>query len=167
MTPPLFDLDLLDAIEESVEEQFEAFVWRQVVLGTDPLKTNSLGGRWSPPGVEVLYCSLSQRGAELELAALLDRQPRPVLRSRVMHKLEVRLAKVFRVTESEAFLSAGVSRSAVLGRDTTLSQRIGAAAEWLGLRGLVVPSARHDDGNLVVITNRLVPPYDYYDLVTS
>jgi RES domain-containing protein len=167
MTPPLFDLDLLDAIEGSVEEDFEAMVWRQVVSGTDPLKTNSLGARWNPPGVEVLYCSLSARGAELELAALLDRQPRPVTRARYMHQLAVRLAKVARVTDSDAFTAAGVYRDSILGEDMTLSQRIGAAAEWLGLRGLIVPSARHDDGNLVIITNRLVPPHDYYELVTS
>jgi RES domain-containing protein len=167
MTPPLFDLDLLDAIEGSVEEDFEATVWRQIVAGTDPLKTNSLGGRWNPPGVEVLYCSFSERGAELELAALLDRQPRPVKRGRFTHALSVRLASVARVTESEAFIAAGVHRDSILGDDVTLSQRIGAAAEWLGLRGLIVPSARHDDGNLVIIANRLVPPQDNYELVTG
>jgi RES domain-containing protein len=165
VTRPLFDPALLDAIEGSVEHDFEAIVWRQIVAGTDPLNTNSLGGRWNPPGVEVLYCSLSERGAELELAALLDRQPTPVKRHRVTHKLKVRLAKVARLTESEAFAAAGVRSESVLSEDMTLSRRVGAAAEWLGMGGMIVPSARHTDGNLVIITNRLVAPQNYYELV--
>lgn len=166
MTPPLFDLNLLDAIEGAVEA-FEADVWRQVVSGTDPLKTNLMGGRWNPPGVEVLYCSLTERGAALELAALLDREPRPIKRPRSMQKLAVRLGRVARVTESQAFLSAGAHLSSVLGADLAVPQRIGAAAEWLGLSGIIVPSARHHDGNLVIMANRLVPPDDYYELVGS
>ena len=165
MASPLFDLDLLDAIEGAVEEDFEGRVWRQVVAGTDPLRTNSLGGRWNPPGVEVLYCSLTQGGAEAELGALLDRQPVSVKRERVSYRLSVRLSRIARVSDSDAFVAAGVDRGTLLGEDLALPQRIGAAAEWLGLTALIVPSARHDGGNLVILTNRLVAPKDYYELL--
>lgn len=165
MGQPLFDLDLLDAIEGAIEERFEADVWRQVVVATDPLKTNAMGGRWNPAGVEVLYCSLTQHGAETELSALLDRQPVEVKRQRVTYRLSVGLSKIARVTDSEAFATAGVSRSTVLGPDLTLPQTLGAAAEWLGLRALIVPSSRHEDGNLVILANRLIGPGDYYELL--
>ena len=155
MTSPLFELDLLNAIEHSVEDAFEAIVWRQVVGTTNPLRTNSLGGRWNPPGVEVLYSSLTQAGAEAELSALLERQSVFVTRERSTHRLRVRLSKVARISESDPFVAAGVNRDTILSDDLGLPQRIGAAADWLGIGGLIVPSARHDGS------------YDYFELVDT
>lgn len=34
-------------------------------------------------------------------------------------------------------------------------QRLGGAVAWLGIGGLIVPSARHSDGNLVVYVANL------------
>lgn len=153
---PLFDPALLDAIEGAIE-RFDRIAWRQVIVGTDPLRTNVMGGRWNPRGVEALYCSLTSRGAQIELQALLDRQSVAIRRAPVAHRLSVVLSRVARVSESAAFAAAGVDRDAVLGPDWTLPQTIGAAAEWLGLAGLLVPSARHDDGNLVILSGELGP----------
>jgi len=163
MTAPLFDLDLLDALEAAVEEGFHGRVWRQIVVGTDPHRTNSMGGRWNAAGVEVLYASLSREGAEVELAALLDRQYPPVTRERVMYEMEVSLSKVARL-DHKFLEAAGIDQAALLGDDVTLPQRIGAACEWLGLGGVIVPSARHSSGNLVILAARLAPP-DFYEAV--
>ena len=159
----LFDPQLLDALEESVQDLWEGTLWRQVVGTTDPLQTNGLGGRWNPSGVEVLYCSLSRQGAEAELRAVLDRQPVPIKRPRRTYQLSARLSKVGRATDSAALVMAGVTLEDVVGPDWSVPQLLGAAADWLGLAGLIVPSARHEDGNLVIVVNRLAAG-DYYEV---
>ena len=162
----LFEPALLDALEESEHDLWEGHVWRQVVGATDPLRANNLGGRWNPPGVEVLYCSLSESGAEIELSAMLDRQPCAIQRSRLTHRLSIKLSRVGEVTESATFAAAGVSRDAVVGSDWSVPQVLGAASEWLGFTGLIVPSARHENSNLVIFVNKLGAT-DHYEIAAD
>lgn len=159
----LSDPRFVDALQGSIEGGWEGYVWRQVVGMTDPLRTNVLGARWNPRGMEVLYCSLSRRGAELELRAVLDRQPVPVRGPRRTHRLSVGLSKVG-IVDAPVFLNAsGITRGDLVGTDWSIAQQVGRAADWLGITGLIVPSARHDDGNLVILVNRLVAG-DFYEL---
>ena len=72
-----FDPLLLDAIEQSVGE-WSGTAYRQVFEGTDALRANIRGGRWNPPEVEVVYCSLDSRTATAEVDHLIARQPVPI-----------------------------------------------------------------------------------------
>lgn len=159
----LFDPRLLDALEGSIQGGWEGSVWRQVVGTTDPLRTNVMGGRWNPRGVEVLYCSLSRRGAETELRAVLDRQPVPVRRRRRTYRLSVGLSRVGNVGAPDFLNASGITCGSLVGPDWSIAQLVGRAADWLGITGLIVPSARHEDGNLVILVNRLAAA-DYYEL---
>jgi len=60
-----YDPSLLDAIEERLVE-WSGMVHRQVFEGTDVLRANVRGGRWNPPEVEAVYCSLQSRTAAAE-----------------------------------------------------------------------------------------------------
>ena len=50
-----------------------------------------------------------------------------------------------------------------MGPDWSTAQLVGRAADWLGIAGMIVPSARHEDGNLVILVNRLAAE-DFYEL---
>lgn len=154
--PGLFDPDFLDALEGASGNAWIGAVWRAVIGSTGPLRTNRLGGRWNPPGVEVLYCALSKAGAEAELAAVIQRQSVPITKPVLTYRLSVRLSNVCDLLKgTESLAAAGMTREDLLNDTWKLPQRIGEAAEWLGVGGLLVPSARHDDGNLVVLVNKL------------
>ena len=122
-----------------------------------------MGGRWNPRGTEVLYCSLSRRGAETELRAVLDRQPVPVRRPRRTYRLSVGLSGVGNVVAPDFLTASGVTRGDLVGPDWSMAQLVGRAADWLGIAGLLVPSARHEDGNLVILVNRLAAG-DFFEL---
>lgn len=99
-----YDPTLLDVIEATVVVEWSGLVYRQVFEGTDVLRANVRGGRWNPPEVEAVYCSLRQRTAAAEVDHLIARQPVPIRTPRLTHELAVRLTKV-------ADLSSGLSRS--------------------------------------------------------
>ena len=90
---PPFDPSLLDAIEQNVGE-WNGTAYRQVFTGTDVLRANIRGGRWNPPEVEVVYCSLQPRTAAAEVDHLIARQPVVIRTPRITHTLSVTLASV-------------------------------------------------------------------------
>jgi RES domain-containing protein len=138
-------------------------VWRATIGTTDPLRSNTRGARWNPAGVEALYCSTSAKGAEAELRYLLGRQSIDVTRPIEVVRIKARLARVCRVVDVAALASVGVSLDALTETDWNLPQTIASAADWMGLPGLLVPSARLADPNLVILVNHLAPD-DFFDI---
>lgn len=161
-----FEPALLDVLENASTNPWEGLAWRQVVKGGDPVQPNIQGARWNPPGVEALYCALSPEGASSEIAHVLSRQPVPVRKPLSMVQLKVRLSQVAVIVVSREFESIGITAGAVTGDDWSLPQRIGAAADWLGLGGLLVPSARHKDQNLVIFVNHL-EAVDFFEVIMT
>ena len=162
--PGPFDPGFLDALESACRGPWKGTAWRCVIGPTDPLRLNSRGGRWNPPDVEVLYCSLSETGAELELSAVIARQPIPITKQLTSYRLKAHLTLVCDVQTGSSELEAvGITRAALANDVWGLPQRIGEAADWLGVGGLVVPSARHEDGNLVIFANNLDRD-DFYEI---
>lgn len=153
--PPIYSPDLLDALEELVE-RWEGNAWRRVIEGLDPTKPNVRGARWNPAGVEALYFSLTAEGAEAEMAKVIERQPRPVRRPLESHRFHLRLAQVADITD-DALADVGFPTDALTGDRWNLPAHVGGAAAWLDMTGLLVPSARHADPNLVVFVNNLQP----------
>lgn len=121
------------------------------VGSTEPLRTNTQGARWNPPGVEVLYCSLDRDAAIAEVEYLLSLQPVPVLAQRVVSQLRVDLSGVIDLSRSESIEPLGWSLDDLTSTDWALTQKIGSAVEFLGASGLLVPSARVDATNLVIL----------------
>jgi RES domain-containing protein len=148
---PLFDPEFLDALEGRVIGPWTGVAWRVTVGQTSPLRTNSRGARWNPPGVEVLYASLDQVAAMVELEHLLSQQSVTVKAPRFVSKLEVNLASVMDLSREDLIEPLGWSTKSLTSESWLLPQKIGAAAEFLQVSGLLVPSARAGATNLVVL----------------
>lgn len=150
--------ELLDAIEALIRpEPLEIECWRQTIGNREPLFPNSRGARWNPPGIDALYCALSEDGAAREVAHLFEAEPVLSSLPRKMSRISVRLRQVADLRNDALSPSVGVVEENLLADDWKSSAPVGAAAAWLGLGGLLVPSARHGDGNLVVFVNNLDP----------
>jgi hypothetical protein len=151
------DRVLLDALEALSPEAFAGSVWRVVSQGRDPLRGSTSGGRWAAPGeFEVLYTSLAAEGALAEIGYRLSLEP--VWPSRVNHELHRIVAnteRTLRFAELSALAAHGVDIQRYANFDYTMTQAIAAAAHFLEFDGLIVPSARAPELNLVLFTDRL------------
>ena len=109
-----------------------------------PLRGSSAHGRWSPNGeFEVLYTSLKRDGALAEIGYRLSLEP--IWPSRIqhdLHKIGIRTEKTLQFADVAALQSLGVNPAKYPGFDYTATQAITSAAHFLGLDGLLVPSAR-------------------------
>ena len=76
----------------------------------------------------------------------------------------MRLPRVADLRDSDALEQFGYPPPVFVADDWGPSQEIGGAAAWLGFGGLLVPSARHSHGNLVIFINRIAP-MDVVDLL--
>jgi RES domain-containing protein len=117
------------------------------------------GGRWNPPGIAAVYCSLTAAGAldevvayvELRGLAIVDAMPR------VFVGLRIRLRRIVDLCDGRTRQRIRVSRQRMLtaawrdAADEPVTQAIGRAVFDLGLEGLLVPSAASRRGSNIVI----------------
>ena len=152
-----YDPTLLDVIEDAVVVEWSGQVYRQVFQGTDVLRANVRGGRWNPPEVEAIYCSLQRRTAAAEVDHLIARQPVPIRTPRVTHKLAVRLTNVADLRALAVLGRCGLTSAQLMAEDLSVPQHVGGASHWLRCAGILIPSARYAGDNLVVFVNNLAP----------
>jgi RES domain len=153
--------ELLDGLQELKPESFKGQIWRMARTGRDPLLATSPKGRWDDGSFEVLYTACSADAARAEMHFHLTRS-QPVFPSSLqlhLHELECDLSQVYVFDSVEALGPFGVNVSdygrlsyAKLQEEYTITQQIGEAVHFLGGEGLIVPSARWPEQNLVVIT---------------
>ena len=150
------DRALLDALEAAPVEAFDGVVWRVIWRGRDPLRGSTAGGRWSPPGeFEVLYTSLTSCGALEEIGFRLSLEPVwPSRAEHDLHRIAARTEKTLRFADVRALEPLGIEPSRYTSFDYAATQAIAAAAHFLEFDGLIVPSARAAQLNLVVFLDR-------------
>lgn len=156
--PPahVHDPDLLDALEAMQPQSFDGEVWRVTWATRDPVAGGTGGGRWHPPNeFEALYTSLDADGAVAEIYHHLSKAP-------VFSSSHVKLTKIQAKTERTLAFSGvadllhlGVNEEVFRRGNYTRTREIGAAARFLDLDGLIVPSARRACLNLVLFLDRL------------
>ena len=151
------DRALLDALESQLPEAFSGGVWRVTAKGRDALRGSTAGGRWSPPGeFEVLYTSLARTGALTEIGYRLSLEP--VWPSRLEHEIHhiaAHTSNSLRFADVSALSTLGVDIRRYATFDYSITQAIAAAVFFLDFDGLIVPSARSPDLNLVIFTEKL------------
>ena len=106
-----------------------------------------------PDQAPTLYTSLTPDGAMAEISyywsQLVPRPTKPV----VLHKLAVKTRKTLQLAQTD-LVSLGVDWMTYQEAFGSTTQSIGAAAAFLELDGLLVPSARWDCENLMLfLTN--------------
>ena len=154
----IHDQDLVDRLSELVTERFKGEVFRATRIGADPTAPSISGGRWAPPpqgdaGVYVLYSSFERDGAIAELASFLaDLTPIPGPRLIKVTRLGVSTARTLRLARAN-LARLGVASTRYGERDYGRTQEIGAALSFLGLDGLIAPSARWTCDNLVIFSD--------------
>jgi len=156
----IHDQGLVDQLSALVVERFEGEVFRATGLSADPLAFSFRGGRWAPPegdgvDVPVLYTSMERDGALAEVVSYLTlltplpSKPLKVSRLGVSTMKTLHLARV-------DLKGLGIDLARSGERDYGRTQSIGAALAFLGLDGLIAPSARWRCENLMIYqTNHL------------
>lgn len=151
------DRALLDALDAQVGEAFSGSTWRVTTQGRDPLRGSMASGRWSPLGeFEVLYTSLAASLALAEIGYRLALEP--VWPSRMrheIHRIATNTERTLRLANLAALAPLGVDTARYATFDYTGTQAVAAAAHFLEFDGLIVPSARCPELNLVLFTERL------------
>jgi len=151
------DRVLLDALEAAHSEAFGGTVWRVTYHGRDPLRGSAAGGRWSPPGeFEVLYTSLESTGAVAEIGFRLSLEPVwPSRAQHDLHRITAQTQNTLRFADVRALEPLGIDPGRYTSFDYAATQAVAAAAHFLEFDGLIVPSARSQELNLVVFLERL------------
>lgn len=120
-----------------------------------PDRVNTSGARWNPPGVGAIYTALRRETALAEGQYAIDSQPRRTFAQRVLYEVEVSIKGLVDLTTPHALAEVGLSTDDVVADSHDACQRIGGAAAWLERGGLLVPSARENGSNLVILVTTL------------
>ncbi len=163
---PVRDSRVLDAVEALPHEPFSGVAWRVVRSGRDPAQCSAVGGRWDDRTFDVLYTSLKADGAVSEIYYHLTRG-QPVMPSLVHYKLyelKITLTSCARIDSLDVLAAMGF-KIAVFGQlayderhqEYPRTQDIAEAAHFHGRDGMLVPSARSEHRNLVVICEHAGP----------
>jgi hypothetical protein len=153
-----FDPDLANRLGALEPEAFAGEVFRATRVSADPVAPSLYGGRWArpqngDPGTNVLYTSMQRDGAMAEVASFLAQlTPIPGPRELKVTCLAVTTGKTLRLVHAD-LERLGVSVSRYGERDYARTQEIGSTLAWLGLDGLVAPSARWSCENLMIFTD--------------
>lgn len=151
------DQGLVDRLSTLRAERFDGEVFRATRIGADPTAASISGGRWAPPpqgepDIYVLYTSLKRDGALAEVASFLaGLTPVPGPRPIAVSRLAVSTARTLRIARTD-LIGLGVDMNRYGERDYAQTQKIGAALAFLGLDGLIAPSARWACDNLMIFT---------------
>ena len=150
------DPDLLDALEAMEPRSFDGVVWRVTWATRDPLAGGTGGGRWHPPNdFQALYASTEEHGAMAEVYSHLSRAPVFSSSQVRINTLQVRSERTLFFADLESLGALGVDAEAFQKGRHTRTREIGAAARFLDIDGLLVPSARWPCANLVLFLDRL------------
>ena len=153
----IHDQGLVDQLSALSVERYEGEVFRATGITADPLASSVSGGRWAPTAeagvdVPVLYTSFERDGALAEVVSyLMLLTPLPSKPLKVA-RLGVSTAKTLRLART-SLVELGVDMARYGERDYGRTQSIGAALAFLGLDGLIAPSARWSCDNLTIFTS--------------
>lgn len=159
MRPTLRDFELIDAIEDIPVNIFTGDVYRLVREGRDPLSCWHPKGRWDDGEMDVLYTSLSEAGALAEVRYHQSQQPfAPDYLQFRMYRLPMNNLEVLDLRAEQTLTDLGVDLGAwgrsdyvSLSNEYVRTQEIAAVAEFHERSGLIVPSARSSEHNLVIL----------------
>jgi RES domain-containing protein len=142
--------------------------------------SRTAGARWNPPGsFSTVYASLDVETALAEALAHFRHYGLRISKAmpRVLVSLEVKLRRVFDLTDGGVRRALGVSEKRFLvepwreeqrrGREA-LTQAVGRLAYDADLEGLLVPSAARKGGvNLIIFPANLDPPKSWLRIINK
>lgn len=139
-------VDALAAIDRLGSVEFEGLCFRWTPPSRTPLSgvgARLTGGRWNPPGISTIYLAQPAEASAAEFLKIANAQPggpeafeRPLL-----HTVEVSRLRALDLRREEHLLEVGLTLADVGDEDQADCQEIGHAASYLGLQGVLAPSA--------------------------
>lgn len=176
------DERMLERVDRQGATTWSGATFRHAAPRRDPLSGAGArinGGRWNPKDLfAALYLATPVEACMGELARMAHSQgvTAEVLLGvpRVLHDISVSDARVLDLREPEQRAAVGLEDSDISDSDWTLCQQVGHAAWFLGLQGIIAPSAtgrglvltlfegRLDPGQ-VVVTNSRDLTHDLFD----
>lgn len=164
---PSYDPALLDALEELATQPYQGTAWRHMFNDYPPSRVNTAGARWNPAGVGAIYLGVDRDTAAAEGQHMVDSQPARMFARRVLYEVTIDIEDVVDLTAAGALRSVGLSIRDINADDFTACQEVGGAAAWLGRGGLLVPSARANGSNLVVLVDNAAAATDLTTVTTE
>src|SRR4030067_2806071 len=149
----------LTALSSLTTVSFERSVYRVVVERFKDKVLSTEGNRFFPGRYHlsgeggILYTSLTK---EITIKEIERHASRAMLQERlVIAKINIRLDKVFDLTQASTLKILGLSKNDLISPDYPMSQAISMIAREAGLRGLILPSATSGGNNLIIFENNL------------
>jgi RES domain-containing protein len=147
----IHDPALLDLLEAQPIRPWQSPVWRHMFNDYPPDRINTGGARWNPPGVGAIYTAVTRETALAEGQHAIDVQPHRTFAQRVLYEVRVDVRSLIDLTDLNLLAQLGVTPAELVSDDFTACQRVGGATAWLGMDGILVPSARSAGENLVLL----------------
>ena len=157
----MIDPQLLARIDAIEPVPFVGKAFRHIAQDHHPLSgvgARTHGGRWNPPdSFSTLYLALDRETTVREFHRFAKRQGRSPgdFLPRRMYRYDVSLAGVLDLRPRPTRTALQVSDTDLRSDDATKCQRLGECAHYLGLEGILAPSATGEGSVLAVYFDRL------------
>jgi RES domain-containing protein len=166
----VIDPQLLVQIDAVEPVPFHGRAFRHVAQDHHPLSgvgARTHGGRWNPPdSFSTLYLALERDTTVREFYRLVERQGRAPedFLPRRMYRYDLGLAAVLDLRDSATRARLQLSDVDLQAIDATKCQQLGECAHYLGLEGILAPSATGQGNVLAVFFDRLQADSQIRDL---
>jgi len=157
----VIDQQLLAQIDAVEPTPFAGQAFRHIAQDRHPLSgtgARTHGGRWNPPeSFSTLYLALERETTIREFYRLVKRQGRAPgdFLPRRMYRYDVALAAVLDLRDAATRTDLQLSESDLRADDAARCQQIGESAHYVGLEGILAPSATGEGIVLAVFFDRL------------
>ena len=147
------DREILDSLSQLKAEEYSGTLWRTSWKTRNPLQAGIAGGRWSPKStignpVIALYTSLEKNTSITELHYHLSQAPVFSSCAMVICKIAVENIRILDLSSAKLLTSLNIDLSN--RKDTTQSQKLGDASQFLGHQGIIIPCFRTKGTNCVL-----------------
>jgi RES domain-containing protein len=147
----IYPPDMLDVLQSAAVSAWEGVVYRHMFGRHSPARANTEGARWNAPGLAAIYTSCERDTALAEAEYSISLQPLRPRAKRTLFTIRVSLRNVVDLTATHLLPQLGITDDVLASIDHAPCRTIGAAVNWLGHDGLLVPSARRRGGTNLVI----------------
>ena len=150
--------DLLQLIDDLGATSWRGTAYRHTAPQYSALSGSgaaAIGGRWNPKGVSTIYLAKPEAACVAEFMKLTQGQAKGVqsFLPRDLHTITVTDLQVLDLTSEDARSSVGIEMLDIEDSDRSRCQEIGEAAHYLGLQGILAPSATHV-GTVIAVFER-------------
>ncbi|MBA3808933.1 MAG: RES family NAD+ phosphorylase [Solirubrobacterales bacterium] len=157
----MIDPQLLARIDAVAPVSFTGQAFRHIAQDHHPLSgvgARTHGGRWNPPdSFSTLYLALERETTVLEFYRLVKRQGRTPedFLPRRMYRYDIALTAILDLRDPPIRVALQLSETDLRSDDAAKCQQIGESAHYLGLEGILAPSAAGEGNVLAVFFDRL------------